>query len=126
MKLLFTEHPACAIIAYYKNEKSILSSLPWLAVLLYKENLIGAIILLNADAILKEVEQSICANHQNLKKFADVLMLISSTQRIAREIADRYCELTNFVFHAHTERNPIGKHFLLGKAKHIPLTFCIN
>lgn len=51
--------------------------------------------------LLREVQQSICANPRNLMKFADVLKLMTAAvaiQRIAREIKESYCELTNFVF----------------------------
>lgn len=84
-----------------------MNPLPQLAVLLYKEDLIRAKILPNVDValnLLKEVQQFVCANHRNLMKFADVLKLMSATQKIAREIKKSYCELTNFVFLCmHTE-----------------------
>ncbi|XP_019858031.1 PREDICTED: uncharacterized protein LOC109586293 isoform X2 [Amphimedon queenslandica] len=89
------KHPACAILACYKDEKFILNPLPQLAVLLYKEDLIRARILPNADgalSLLREVQQSICANHRNLMKFADVLKLMPATQKIAREIKESYLE----------------------------------
>ena len=62
--------------------------------LLHKEDLIKAkMIPSNSEAMLmKEVQQSICADYRNLMKFAAVLEMTPATERIAKEITGKYCK----------------------------------
>ena len=72
--MLYTEHPACAIFKQCESNECILAALPSLAILLYKEKIIGEMLLpTTGEVLLKAVKEAVCADHHNLEKFAGIL-----------------------------------------------------
>lgn len=92
-------HPACTILACYKSKQSIKDSLPKLAKLLREENLIAETMVLPPNArdgsnqILSKIQEAVCSDHQNLKKFASVLLKFAATREFGEAMIDDYCKL---------------------------------
>ena len=95
-QLSFTVHPACAILACYKSKQSIKDSLPKLAKLLHEENLIAGLPANARDGsnqILSKIQEAVCSDHQNLKKFASVLLKFAATREFGEAMIDDYRKL---------------------------------
>ena len=93
-KIVYTEHPACNIFARYESNHCIIESIPQLALFLYKEKMIGEMIVsvTGGAQIMMEVKEAICANHSNLEKFAVILKKsdITMCRSIAGDIKEEF------------------------------------
>ena len=68
--------------------------MPKVVLFLHKENIIGEIMLpATAEVLMNAVEESVCADHHNLKKFAAILRKSSSTVSVGNAIDDEYSKL---------------------------------
>ena len=98
-QLSFTVHPACAILACYESMQSIKDSLPKLSKLLQEENLIAGTMISPANTrdgsnqILSKIQEAVCSDHQNLKKFASVLLKLAATREFGEAMINDYREL---------------------------------
>ena len=79
------EHPACRILDRHSNRTLVLT-LPQLAVHLYKAKLIKQTFLV----LPNEVQEAVCADYRKLEVFADVLCTKPATAKIGYSIKRDY------------------------------------
>ena len=93
---IIVEHPACAIFATYESNHCIIETVPQLALFLYKEKMIGEMMVSDGGThqIMMEVKEAICADHSNLEKFAAILKRSFITMSIAEDIIEKYSKYT--------------------------------
>ena len=90
------EHSACVIMACYESDKTVIETLPHLAILLYKENIVGEMITESGEKMLLAVKDAVCAKHDNLVKFAAVLQKSTAAMTIADMIIKHYSMIIHF------------------------------
>ena len=66
--------------------------LPRIVEFLYKEKIIGKMLppTVEVQLLLKEVKQAVCADYQNLEKFATILCEVEITLSVGRAIMKEY------------------------------------
>ena len=83
------------ILAKHQSSQSILNALPQLALLLYKEGLIGEMLLpTTSQDLLTAVQDAVCINYSNLEKFAVVLQKFTATVTEGDTILTEYSKGT--------------------------------
>ena len=97
--LLYLEHPACEILYRYTTDPYIQNSISHLATFLYKMNVVKQkeFISLRSSGrvgqlLLKQVKEAVCANYQNLEKFATILQHSPYTTEKGNAIMNEYSE----------------------------------
>lgn len=81
------------IFARYQSDESVVEALPQLVMFLYKEKIIGEMLLPTtggAQLLLREVKQAVCADYRNLEKFAIILLKFSITLTVGSAIMKEY------------------------------------
>lgn len=79
------------IFTRYQANRSVLDILPQIVQLLCNE-VIGKTLPLTVKVqlLLKEVKQAVCADYQNLEKFATILCEVEITLSVGRAIREEY------------------------------------
>ena len=91
------EHPSCVILARYKSDQSVHRLLPEIVSFLHKEGIIKEMVLpATAEAVMDAVKEFVCADHNNLHKFAEILKEITSTVSVGVDIAKEYSKLITY------------------------------
>ena len=88
--LYLVEHPSCVIFARYKSDQSIHELLPNVTLFLHKEGIIAMMIPATAQALISAVEDSVCVDQHNLKKFAAILQKFTTTVPVGDAIIENY------------------------------------